>query len=312
MQTPVVSVILPAYNAERYIDSAVQSICAQTFTDFEFVIVNDGSRDNTETLLRAWAERDRRINLISRPNTGYVRALIEAIDKSSGPLIARMDADDLASPERFEKQVAFLNAHPDVVVVGSSYELMDEHDRKLHVLHQPTDDPTLQRHCLAGTTPICHPSAMFRRAAYTSVGGYDESFCPAEDLDLWLRLGEIGKLACLDEVLIRYRLHANSVSETRQNKQVDAIRRACQNAANRRGVPNTFKADAGWREQPGAAGRVQQLLKYGWWAFNSGERSTARWYGTRAVRENPACKEAWKLLVVSLIKPLPAAKAGGR
>ena len=305
---PAVSVILPAYNAESYIDSAVASICAQTFADFEFVIVNDGSTDATETILRKWAGQDARIKLISRPNTGYVKALTEAIEKSTAPLIARMDADDLALPGRFEKQVAFLNANRHVTVVGSSYELMDDQSRKLHVLRQPTDNDTLQKLCLAGTTPICHPAAMFRRDAYVRVGGYDEAYCPAEDLDLWLRLGEVGELACIDEVLIRYRLHPGSVSEKRQSKQVDAVRRASAAAAKRRGIDNAFTADAGWREQ-GPAGRQQQLLKYGWWAFNSGEKATARWYGRRAVRESPLSSAAWKLLAVSLVKPSPVTEA---
>jgi glycosyltransferase involved in cell wall biosynthesis len=306
---PAVSVILPAYNAERYIDSAVASICVQTFADFEFVIVNDGSTDGTEALLRRWAEKDARIKLISRPNAGLVRSLNEAIEMSAAPLIARMDADDLAMPDRFEKQVRFMREHPEVVLLGTSYELMDADGRKLHVLRQPTDDATLQKHCLAGRTPICHPSAVFRRDAFFRAGAYKEDHWPGEDLDLWLRLGEVGKLACLDDVLLRYRLHPGSISESKQEKQIEAIRRVCLEAAKRRGIDTAFDADKGWREQDGHNGRVQQLLKYGWWAFNSGEQSTARWYGRRAVRESPLSSAAWKLLAVSLLKAAPVTEA---
>lgn len=306
---PTVSVILPAYNAERYIESAVGSILAQTYRDFEFVIVNDGSTDGTESSLRRLAADDPRINLISRANTGYVPALIEAVNASRGEYLARMDADDWARPDRFAKQVAFLNEHPDVVVVGSSYELMDDRGRRLHVQRQPSDDPTLQQQCMNGTTPICHPTALFRRRSYDAVGGYDPASVPAEDIDLWLRLGEIGKLACLPDVLLRYRLHAGSVSETKQHKQVDSIRAAVAAAAARRGVNHSFKDDLNWREPAGAAGRLKQTLKYGWWAFNSGERSTALAYGGRAVRQAPVSLRAWKLFACSLVKPLPARKA---
>ncbi|MGC4031249.1 MAG: glycosyltransferase family 2 protein [Tepidisphaeraceae bacterium] len=305
---PKISVILPAYNAERYIAAAVNSVLAQTFGDFEFIIVNDGSTDRTEAILRKIAMNDSRVRLISRPNTGYVPALKEAIDAAHGKYLARMDADDIAHRERFARQVDLLDRQRDVTVVGTSYELIDARGRHLHEQHQPTDDGTLQRHCLAGTTPICHPTAMFRRDAYYAVGGYDASACPAEDLDLWLRLGEVGRLACLPELLLQYRLHADSVSETKQAKQIDSARRTCEAAAERRGITSLFKA-ADWRESVGQAGRLRQTLKYGWWAFNSGERKTAMTYGVKAVGTSPTSVAAWKLLGCGVLKPMPAGVA---
>lgn len=302
---PKVSVILPAYNSERYIRDAVGSILAQTFRDFEFVIVNDGSADSTESILRELAAGDSRIKLISRPNTGYTIALQEAIENSRGEYLARMDADDHSLPERFAKQVALLDARPEVGVVGTCYELMDEHGRKLHVQLQPSDDATLQKLCLAGTTPICHPSAMIRRTYFEQVGGYRHDAMPAEDLDLWLRLGEVSQLACLPDVLLRYRLHAGSVSEMKQAKQVEVQQRVRREAAQRRGIALPADQNLVWREEAGDAGRLKQTLKYGWWAFNSGERKTAMAYGGRAIRQSPGSMKAWKLLVCSLLKPLP-------
>jgi hypothetical protein len=216
-----------------------------------------------------------------------------------------MDADDFSLPERFARQVALLDARPEVGVVGTCYELMDEHGRKLHVQLQPSDDATLQKLCLAGTTPICHPSAMIRRTAFVQVGGYHHDTLPAEDLDLWLRIGEVSQLACLPEVLLRYRLHAGSVSETKQARQVEIQKQVRRAAAERRGISLSADQNLNWREELGEAGRLKQTLKYGWWAFNSGERKTAMAYGGRAVRQAPGSMKAWKLLACSLLKPLP-------
>ncbi|MDB5326645.1 MAG: hypothetical protein JWM57_2214 [Phycisphaerales bacterium] len=309
---PKVSVILPAYNAERYIRSAVESILAQTFRDFEFIIVNDGSTDGTEAILRDLATADARIKLISRRNTGYVVALLEAVAASTGEYMARMDGDDWSMPERFAKQVALLDARPEVGVVGTAYQLMDELGRKLHTQYQPPDDTSLQARCLAGTTPICHPSAMIRRCVYDAVGGYTIETLPAEDLDLWLRIGEVSKLACLPDVLLKYRLHAGSISETKQAKQVEIQHQVRAAAAARRGIQISFDKDLAWREDAGDAGRLKQTLKYGWWAFNSGERKTAVSYGRRAVRQWPTSIAAWKLLIFSAVKPLPASTGGAQ
>ena len=302
---PTISVIMPVYNAARYLNEAVESVLAQTFADFELIVVNDGSTDGSERILHRLAAKDGRIKLISRPNTGYVAAIDEAIAASAGQYLARMDADDVCLPERFAKQVALLDARPNVGVVGTSYDLIDARGRFLHTMRQPTSDDALQRACLAGSTPICHPTAMIRRSTLDAVGGYDASAFPAEDLDLWLRLGEVSQLACLPEPLLRYRLHAASISETRQAKQIEAVRHIRHAAFRRRGLPAELVPEKQWREGVDTAGRIKQTLKYGWWAFNSGERRTAISYGVAAVRQGPKLRDAWTLLGCSLLKRLP-------
>ena len=302
---PTISVIMPVYNAARYVKEAVESVLAQTLADFELIVVNDGSTDSSERVLRRLAAKDGRIKLISRPNTGYVVALGEAIGVSRGQYLARMDADDVCLPERFAKQVALLDARPNVGVVGTSYDLIDARGRFLHTMRQPTSDDALQRACLAGSTPICHPTAMIRRSLFDAVGGYDCGAFPAEDLDLWLRIGEHSQLACLPDVLLRYRLHAASISETKQAKQVEAVRHIRHAAFRRRGLPAEFVPEKQWREGADTAGRIKQTLKYGWWAFNSGQRRTAVSYGMAAVRQGPALRDAWTLLGCALLKKLP-------
>src|SRR5688572_25740567 len=116
---PTVSVVMTVYNTERYVREAVESILGQTFRDFEFIIIDDGSTDSAPAILREYADRDPRIRLVSRPNTGIVRAANEGIALARGNYLARMDSDDVALPHRFEKQVRYLNEHPACVLVGA-------------------------------------------------------------------------------------------------------------------------------------------------------------------------------------------------
>lgn len=301
---PTISVLMPVYNAERYIAEAVESILAQTFGDFEFLIVDDGSTDRSPKLLHRYAQKDPRIQLISRPNTGYVRALNEMLARSRGEFIARMDADDIALPNRFALQVAFLRQNPEVVCVGGAQDFIDEAGRVLFHYAEVEQDREIQQKALSGTTPINHPSAMMRRAALIQVGGYDESLCPAEDLDLWLKLGEIGKLANLPETVLKYRQHANSVSERKQSEQNHQKRIACEHAWQRRGIEGQFRATKPWRPTDRVS-RYEDILRYGWQFFNTGQRWAAIAYGIRSIQAFPLASPGWILLACALIKPLP-------
>ncbi|MCS7035002.1 MAG: glycosyltransferase [Phycisphaerae bacterium] len=306
---PTVSVLMAVRNGARHLPAAVESILTQSFTDFEFLIIDDGSDDGvTLPLLRKYAEDDRRIRLISRPNRGLTTSLNEGLALATAEFIARMDGDDISLPQRLQLQVDFLRNHPEVVLLGGAYELIDGDGRPIRTWYPPADDESLQRHCLQGQTPICHPLAMMRASAVRRVGGYDESFPVAQDLDLWLRLGEVGRLACLPEVLLRYRQHEASVSERKQRLQIECMRRACEAAYRRRGVEGQYRcrAEEGWRPVGDRASRRRFLLQYGWWAFNAGHRQTARHYGWRAIAAAPWRLDGWKLLGCALLKrPLP-------
>jgi glycosyltransferase involved in cell wall biosynthesis len=306
---PLVSVILAAYNAEHYLREAIASILNQTFTDFEFIIIDDGSTDRTKAIIESI--NDPRIKLISRANKGLTPSLNEALQLAQGEFIARMDADDLSTPRRFELQLSYLREHPEVVLLGGAYDLIDDAGRYLTTITPPGDDATLQEHALSGRTPICHPLAMMRRDAMLKVGGYDETFKVAQDLDLWLKLGEVGKLAAVKEVLLQYRQHEESVSEKKQELQVANMKRACESAYARRGINRKFQGDAGWRATSGKESKFKYALQYGWWAFNAGRRSTAMVYGWRAVRAIPVRVEGWKLLMCAMIKPMRAQRLAG-
>ncbi len=306
-QPPTISVLMPVYNAQRYLAQAVESILQQTFGDFEFLIVNDGSTDRSLKILQHYAKRDDRIRLISRPNAGYLSALNTMLHLAQGEFIARMDADDIAMPERFAHQVEFLRQHPDVVCIGGAQEMIDEAGWFLYHYLAAEEDAEIQRLALAGITPINHPSAMMRRLAVLQVGGYDPSTYLAEDLDLWLKLGEIGKLANLSETTIKYRLHSYSESERKQTQQRRAKQLACERAYQRRGIEGCFEATKPWRPVD-ATSLHHQLLNYGQQFFARGQRWAAIVYSIRAIRTLPWKLGGWKLLLVALVKPFPKSK----
>jgi glycosyltransferase involved in cell wall biosynthesis len=304
---PTISVLLPVYNAERYLDEAVMSILSQSFADFEFIIIDDGSTDGSLKLLQHYANNDPRVRLVSRANTGYCKALNEALSLARGEFIARMDADDVALPQRFEKQVRFLREHPEVIVVGGAVDLIDGEGRMLLRTPQPESDQEIQKAALSGRCLIVHSTAMIRREPMVRAGGYDEALAPSEDLDLWLRLGEIGKLENLPDVLGKYRLHTASACATNSDKQKDMSRLVSERARQRRGVEGKYEWTDASRAGVDPRSQHEFMVKYGWWAFQSAQRTTAMLYAWRAIRHMPLRLEGWRLLLCAAIKPMRVA-----
>lgn len=301
---PTISVLLPVYNAQRYIAEALESVLNQTFTDFECLVIDDGSIDRSLQILQRYAAQDPRIRLTSRPNQGFVKTLNEMLAQAKGEFIARMDADDIALPERFAHQVQFLREHPEVVCVGGAQDWIDEAGRLLIDHQEAAHDAEIQQQLLSGRTAINHPSALMRRQALLQIGGYDEAMYPSEDLDVWLKLGEIGRLANLEETVLKYRQHSQSISERQQDEQTKKRRSACEQAWQRRGIQGHFEETEPWRPVDRPT-RYRYMLRYGWWFFNTGQRYAAILYGFRAIQALPAALEGWKLLACALIKPLP-------
>jgi|WetSurMetagenome_2_1015567.scaffolds.fasta_scaffold26701_3 glycosyltransferase involved in cell wall biosynthesis len=203
---PLVSVVLPVYNGARTIARAVKSILAQTYRNFEFVIINDGSTDDTSRILETF--EDPRIRILNQENRGLVPSLNTGILSSRGAYIARMDADDEALPERLEKQVTFLESHVDVAVVGSAVIVIYEDGTK-RLRKRPLDTTAIVRN-IVRICPFCHSSVMIRKSVFDRVGLYDASKdgskkLMVEDYDLWVRMLEANyELANLPEVLVLY------------------------------------------------------------------------------------------------------------
>jgi glycosyltransferase involved in cell wall biosynthesis len=298
----VVSVVLPVYNAEKYIGYAIDSILNQTFTEYEFIIVNDGSTDSTEKIILEYSNKDSRIRVITRENKGLVTSLNEGIAEARAGLIARMDADDIALPERLEEQVKFMNDNPEVVCVGTAPIVIDEDGDELIALGVPSQNSVIQERLLSGHCPIEHPSVMYRTECVRALGGYRREFETAEDYDLWLRMGEVGLLANINKPLLKYRYLNTSISAKNQLKQSEVTRLSCEQAWERRGVKSEYTATSEWRMGESRKSRFEFSLKFGWWAFSYKNKYAALKYARRAIMVLPANYRGWKLLFFSLIK----------
>jgi glycosyltransferase involved in cell wall biosynthesis len=206
---PRVSVVMGVHNGERFLAEAIDSILHQTFADFEFIIIDDGSTDHTDDILAR--SSDRRLRIFRQSNVGLTRSLNRGLGLARGEYLARMDADDVAHPGRFEAQVGFLETHPNVVAVGTGYRQADLTRGHARDVVPPLDNASIRRAMIAGN-PLCHPSVMMRKAALDAVGGYDESFRYSQDYELWSRLAQVGQLANLPDILLTRRYHEHSVS----------------------------------------------------------------------------------------------------
>ena len=204
-RNPAISVVLPVYNAEAYVREAVESILAQSFTDFELIAINDGSTDGSGAILRELAARDTRIVLVERPNGGLVSALNEGIKIARAELIARMDADDVSMPERFALQHARMMEEPELAVLGSFFHIMDRDGAIIRLYDDLPLTPAEARSAVGGFL-VAHPAVMMRRDAVLKAGGYRKAFCHAEDYELWLRMIDLGyAIANLPRPLLNYR-----------------------------------------------------------------------------------------------------------
>ena len=296
--SPTVSVVMPVYNAARYLAEAVESILAQTFGDFEFVIVDDGSTDRSPATLDDYAARDARIRIVRRANTGIVGALNDALAESKAPLIARMDADDVSLPERLEKQVAYMRDHDECIALGSRVVGIDPYGCVLFQSEHKLAHDEIDRELLNGVGwAIVHPVAMLRRDAVERVGGYRREWQWVEDLDLFLRLAEIGKLANLPDHLLRYRQHTESINRTRSAEQARLADACVREAYRRRGQ----EVPAGWKFVPKPKpSKPQQLQTWAWRAMKSGNVPVARKHAVALWKTAPLSIESWRTLLCAM------------
>jgi hypothetical protein len=214
---PKVSVVMAVYNGERYVRQAVESVLAQTFRDFEFIILDDGSTDGTLGILREFD--DPRIRIIrNERNEGLTRCLIKGCGEARGKYVARMDADDVSYPERFKKQVEFLEANEEYALVGTWCEYIDSDGRARKVCGYPCSDEAI-REDIWVYNPFAHASIMFVREAIEKSGGYRELFRYSQDYDLWFRVLEKYKGANLGERLHGFRYHRASITFQRLHLQ---------------------------------------------------------------------------------------------
>lgn len=210
MKTVDVSVLMPVYNAEKYLPQAIESILNQSFSDFEFVIVNDGSTDRSEEIILSY--KDARIKLINQKNGGVSNALNTGLKNASGKYVARMDADDIAYPDRLWKQYAFLQNNPEYILVGSNADYIEENGDfifkyEAKYYHDEAIKKQIQHDCL-----FIHTAAFYVREVIINAGMYPERAHSFEDHLLWANLSDKGKYCILEESLVAYRFNPSSVT----------------------------------------------------------------------------------------------------
>ena len=290
---PSATVLLPVYNAEKYLVQAVESVLNQTYKDFEVLLLDDGSTDDSMQILKSIAGRDRRCSVYSWPNRGLVATLNAGLELAETEFVIRMDQDDICRPQRFEKQISFLRQHPECVAVGVSLLHIDADGMPISETSDRYTHEEIDNALLSGRLGIAHPAAMIRRSALAALGGYRPAYPHAEDLDLFLRLAEVGQLANLPEVLLDYRQHVAAISHKYLLEQSESARNAILDAYKRRGIVGDDIERTMLR--PIVPTRSDVHRKWAWWALAAGNLATARKHAFLALKHQPISLENWRL-----------------
>jgi len=242
---PAISVLLSCYNGARWLDGAINSVLSQAFEDYEFIIVDDGSTDNSPEIIKRYAEQDARIVVIAKSNTGLADSLNVGIQQACGEWIARLDADDICEPARLEKQLAKARSNPSLVFIGSGLLVIDENGTVLKIFRYPASHGLLVRNLRTARKFPPHSSAFYRTDVVRSIGGYRTRIRRSEDWDLWLRLSEVGQLAAMDEPLVRIRKHSGQIShdESGRRQKIDSTVAIVSYLLRRYGFPDPIAAD---------------------------------------------------------------------
>jgi glycosyltransferase involved in cell wall biosynthesis len=303
---PTISVIMPAYNAAGYIAQAIESILKQTFSDFEFIIIDDGSQDETLAVVERYSGIDRRILPIHWVHIGIARSLNMMLEGASGTFIARMDADDIAMPERLARQLEYLKDHPECAVVGTRVLCVDPDNVPICELFNVTEHDRIDcRHMEFRGSAIAHPSVLMRRGVIEDLGGYRVDTEPAEDIDLWLRIAERAHLANLPNVLMHYRLHEGNMGHRRSREQIDKMFAAVKEAHARRGMrlPEDIEARRTKETCQAVLGERYNWLptaRYVHIACRAGCYSNARRLAWNGLKKRPWSVDSWLSMLLSL------------
>jgi len=240
--SPLVSVVMSVFNSERFLAEAVESILSQSFSDFEFIAINDGSTDNSGTILDSYQKKDSRLRVFHQENRGLVESLNRGCGVTQGRYIARMDADDISFRDRLSLQVSFMENHPQVGVVGGAVHFISASGRPLEICRHPIGDQEIKS-ALRERNVIWHPTVLMRRDVFIAAGGYRLSFLDAEEYDLWLRIAERSQLANLEQIVLAYRIHPQQISQRKVKQQtLSALAARAAAALRRNGNTDPFNS----------------------------------------------------------------------
>lgn len=236
-RVPLISVIMPAYNAEAYIERAIKSVLNQTCGDFELIIIDDGSSDKTPEIIKKYKKKDRRIKVIRNTNNLQIaHCLNKGAMLARGDFIARMDADDVSYPKRLELQYALFKKNVKVAIVGADMVIIDKKGRPLFKREYPQSDHELKK-VMFRYSPFAHPVIMMKKRVFKEFGGYDTKMVPCEDIDLWFKIGSKYQFANIPHPLLKYTL----IQSSNSNKSLRMLELL------------TFKT------------RLNAIIKYGYW-----------------------------------------------
>ncbi|MGA2071910.1 MAG: glycosyltransferase [Terriglobia bacterium] len=263
MTFPLVSVVMSVFNGECFLREAVESILAQSLRDFEFIIIDDGSTDRSASMLDSYQNSDVRLKVYHREHGGLIESLNRGCALAQGKYIARMDADDVAIKDRLAWQIEFMDAHPEIGVVGGAVEWIDATGKSLAVRRYPSDDPQIKATLLQQGCAFWHPTVVLRREVFAWAGGYRRVVVDSEDYDLWLRIADHFQLANLEKVVLKYRIHPHQVSMRKTAQQTLGILAAQVAASARRsGLPDPLNSVAAiTSESLAALGVTQPMLR---------------------------------------------------
>jgi glycosyltransferase involved in cell wall biosynthesis len=320
--TPCVSVIMPVFNCERYISEAIESILTQTLDDFELILINDGSTDDTGIIAHSF--RDPRIRFFeNNHNQGLVATLNMGLELARSEIVARMDGDDVSMPIRLEEQYRFMHEHPEIGIAGCAVQIIDQDGRPIRIWRFPTD-PALIRWILIFTNPTAHSSVMMRKSLVQGVGGYHDYL--AEDIDLWERLTQLTQLTNLPFVLLKLRMHNSNKSNLERdaliNSHVEISERIIQKYIGQ-GIPSSLIAKSfGERfDNPDDSLELARLIEKLFVIYvkspgllqttqRSIRRDAARRILRLATKENIHLNQDWQLLKSAcVLDPLVLARA---
>lgn len=294
-ETPLVSVVLPAYNAERYIELAVTSILQQTLVNIEVIIIDDNSTDKTLEITEHLSKNDARVKIIKNTvNEGIVCCLNKGIGIAQSNFIARMDADDISKKDRLSKQVEFLKKNPDIILLGTGVEVIDSKGKHLGFRQYPENNDEILI-MLKHKSPFAHPTVIFHKEHVIKTGGYREKYRTGQDYDLWARLQKEGKFANINEPLLKYRIHGEQVTHKKLKEQHQSH---IESRQENMGIPDYSLAER-LTGKDGTLG--SKYLYISQQQSQLSNRYASFIYNLRSIINSPLNPRAWKFLI-TLIK----------
>lgn len=310
MAGPRFSIVLPVFNGETYLREALASLRWQTLPDWECICVNDGSTDGSGEILEQFAAADARFRILHQPNAGIVASLNRGIREARAAWIARMDADDVALPERLAVQWDFVTKHPNTLLLSSHMVCIDAAGLPIGVQYGPTNHFEIERQLLVGKNTINHPTVVMQRDAVIAAGMYRQEFEWVEDADLWLRLARKGILETVPRVLLKYRMHDRSVCSTRSDVQGQIMKELLAAAHEERGMLPT--AARRGKARSSQHKRVPASHRWARRAARSGYYQTAWNYWRSQAQQQPLSSTNLRAAVEVGIRCLGAALQGKR